>query len=263
MSKPAYRKASRQEGLRVIFIIIGSATPLLVGYGTYYLFGEFDWRGPTLVLLLLAVMFVAISVWGARNQRARRRLALARMESLGFRCSLNPDDAEKAAFFAPVQHLADEMGLRKTPGCIKWMAQRNAPGGQVLLFEAEYLTGGRHVTQHPRTILAVPAALAEIGGLPGLKVARLRWLERHASRKSELRDARFANCAKDWSLFGDAETAVRFLTPAVRAELMRSPMDEIWCIGGDWACCIFRGFLDAENLAAFQERAMRVLTTSK
>lgn len=126
------------------------------------------------------------------------------------------------------------------------------------------MTGsGRAAQLHPRTILAIPAALAELGGLPGLQVARLPRLERYALRKAELRDARFADCARDWWLHGDAETAARFLTPAMRAEMARSPMGETWCIGGGWACCIFRGFLDAKNLAAFQERTMRVLTTAK
>lgn len=264
MAKHAYRKASRQTGLWVIWILLGAATPFSIGWGTHYFFGQFDWRGPALVLLPLAVMFVVILVWSKRKQRARRKQAVARMESLGFRCSLEPNDAEKAAFFSPVQHLARWTDLRSTPGCIEWLAQRDVPGGQALLFEAVYETGsGRTTQQHPRTILAIPAALAEIGGLPGLLVARLRWLERYAWRKSELRDARFADCARDWWLSGDAETAARFLTPAMRAEMARSPTGEMWCIGGGWACCIFRGFLDAENLAAFQERTMRVLTTAK
>ncbi|MGE0153164.1 MAG: hypothetical protein AB7R90_11150 [Reyranellaceae bacterium] len=247
----------------MIFLLLFGAVPFLVGWGTHYLFGQFDWRGPVLVLLVLAVMLLVAFVWSARKQGARRRLAVARLEALGFHCSLKPDDAEKAAFFAPLQHLAGWIGLRKAPGCIQWLAQRNVSGAQVLLFEAAYLTGGRQVTEHPRTILAIPAALAEIGGLPGLLVARLPRLERHALRQSELRDARFADCAKDWRLQGDAETAARFLTPAMRAEMARSPMGEMWCIGGGWACCVFRGFLDAENLATFQERTMRGLMTAK
>lgn len=264
MAKHAYRKASQQTGLWVICFLFCVAVPFLVGWGTQYLFGQFDWRGPMLVLLGLAVVLVAVLVWGSLSHRARRKRVVARMASLGFRCSLKPDDAEKAAFFSPVQHLARWIDLRNTPGCIEWLAQRDVPGGQVLLFEAEYVTGtGRTTQQHPRTILAIPAALAEIGGLPGLLVARLRRLERYAWRKSELRDARFADCARDWWLSGDAETAARFLTPAMRAEMARSPTGEMWCIGGGWACCVFRGFLDAENLVAFQERTMRILMTSK
>lgn len=264
MANRAYRKASRQTGLWLLCMVLFGATPFLVGWGTHYLFGQLDWRGPVLVLLLLAVAFVAVLVWSARTQRARRRLAVARLQSLGFRCSLKPDDAEKAAFFSQVQHLARAIDLRSTPGCIEWLAQLEVSGAPVLLFEAVYVTGSGRVTQdHPRTILAIPAALAEIGALPGLLVWRPRRLQRYALRKSELRDARFADLARDWRLQGDAETAARFLTPAMRAEMARSPTGEMWCIGGGWACCIFRGFLDAKNLAAFQERALRVLTTAK
>jgi hypothetical protein len=243
-------------------LLLFGAVPFLVGWGTHFLFGQFDWRGPVLVLLGLGVLTFVAFLWSTRKQGARRQQAVARLEALGFRCSLQPDDAEKAAFFAPLQHLEGWIGLRNAPGCIKWLAQRNVSGAQMLLFEAAYLTGGRQVTEHPRTILAIPAALAEIGGLPGLMVGRLPRLERRALRESELLDARFADCAKDWRLQGDAETAARFLTPAMRGEMARSPPGEIWCIGGGWACCIFRGFLDAKNLAAFQERAVRVLTTA-
>jgi hypothetical protein len=264
MAKYAYRKVSRQTGLWLALGLLGGTTPFLIGWGTHYLFGQLDWRGPTLVLLPLIGLVVVVMVRNALNQRARRKQVVARMELLGFRCLLKPDDAEKAAFFSPVQHLASAIGLRDTPRCIKWLARRDAPGGQILLFEAEYETGsGKSTQQHPRTILAVPAALAEIGGLPGLVVARRSRLERYSLRKSELRDARFADCAREWTLHGDAETAVRFLTPAIRAEMAHSPMGEMWCMGGGWACCICRGFLDAKNLVAFQERAMRVLTTAK
>lgn len=263
MATHAYRKASRQMELQWILLPLFAAVPFLIGWGPHYLFGEFDWYSPVLVLGAVGGILLATFLWSGRKQGARRKEAVARLEALGFRCSLTPDETEKVVFFAPLQHLEGWLGLRKTPGCIKWLAQRNVSGAPVLLFEAAFLTGGRHVTEHPRTILAIPAALAEIGALPGLMVARVSRLERHSLRESELRDARFADLAKDWRLQGDAETAARFLTPAMRAELARSPPGEIWCIGGGWACCAFRGFLDAENLTAFQERAMRVLTAGK
>lgn len=68
MAKHAYRKAGRQTGLWVIWILLAGATPFWVGWGTQYFFGEFDWRGPVLVLLALAAMIVVILVWSKHKQ---------------------------------------------------------------------------------------------------------------------------------------------------------------------------------------------------
>lgn len=179
----------------------------------------------------------------------------------GFRCVLGPGTAQREAFLAPLRHLEPGLDLRNSPAGLEWMAELEMAGGKVLLFEFEFATGsGKTSRVHVRTVLAVSAGIAEIGRLPGFVAVRLPWLERRAVRKSEMQSSALAAIAKAWSLFGDAATGARFFTQRVQEELARSPKGESWCIGGGWACCVFRDYLDADNLAVFLERSQRVMT---
>ena len=219
------------------------------------------WWMIVLMVIPLVGMVVVAATLSARIQRRRRREVAERLGALGFTVNLKPSDEDRAAFLAPLKHLEPALDLQKTPGGLEWHAHRDTPGGRIVLFEYEYITGSGKSAQHwVRTVVALPGSMSGFGAAGGLTVSRLPWLHRRAFRKYEMKHEGLAGFAKDWAVYGDPGTAELFLTAEVRAELARSPKNESWVLGGGWACCSFREYLNAQNLVTFMERALRLLT---
>jgi hypothetical protein len=264
MPKPAYRKASRQTGLWIILCIIGSVGQVSMAPVINFFFGRnpSDWAF-LIFLAPLTIMIIAAFTVSKYLQRGRRKKIAARLPALSFHCDLAPSKDDQAALLATIQHVRAALNLIDDRASVQWIAHRNTDKGRILLFEYEFHTGSGKSTQlHVRTVLAVPSSIAGFGEGLGFTGVRFLWHERRREREREWKDARFADLAKEWSLFNDAETGAQFLKPAVQAELAHSPKGEWWMIGGGWACCVFRDYLNADNMAVFIERTLSIIELS-
>jgi hypothetical protein len=268
MARTPYRKASEHTGLWLTLLLLGVAGQLAVMFvlhGWKHRLPHEAWILVIGILPFVFMTFLAAAILRRRNRQRQQRIA-ERLKPQGFQFNLTPSPEEKAAFYAPLAPLQSALGLDRGAEALQWFAVQDHPQGQVRLFEYQYFTGsGKTMQEHSRTVLVWPATHpdlpgAALGHLPGLVAIRFDWLQRRVHRKAELQDPRFTALARRWSLFGNAETAARFFTPAVRAELDRSPRGENWSLGGGWVCCAVRNLLDAENMERFQERARQILT---
>lgn len=268
MARPPYRKASENTGFWLVMLLLGVAGQLaamaymhrwkhMLPHEAWILFiGAL----PAVLMMVLAAIIVR-----RRDRRRQQRIA-ERLATQGFQFNLKPSPEDKAAFYAPLAPLQSSLGLDRGAEAFQWFAVQEHSQGQVRLFEYQYFTGsGKTLQEHNRTVLVWPATHTDLPGAclghhPGVVAIRFDWLQRRVHRKAELQDPRLKQLARKWSLFGNAETAARFFTPAVRAELDRSPRGENWSLGGGWACCAFRGLFDVDNLERFQERARQILT---
>ncbi|MGV3724745.1 MAG: hypothetical protein ACO1SX_27930 [Actinomycetota bacterium] len=268
MTRHPYRKASTHTGLWLTLLLLGVAGQIAV---MFVLHGRKHWLPHEAWILVIGILpfvlmlFLAVAILRRLNRRRQQRMA-ERLTALGFQVNLNPTPEDKAAFFQALEPLKSPLGLDRGADALKWYAVQGQSQGQLRLFEYQFVTGsGKYTEEHNRTVVLWPGTLtdppgARLGQLPGFLALRMGWLQRRPNRKTELKAPGFADVARKWSLVGDAGTGARFLTPAVRAELDRSPMGEVWSLGGGWACCGFRHLLDADNLPRFLERAERILT---
>ena len=213
------------------------------------------------ILLLGAIPMILALVFGAwtlrRLNRQRIGAVAALLGGMGFRVTMTPGQAEQNEFGAPISHLLPALGLRTGATGIQWFGIRGEGPTALRLFEHEFNTGSGKSTQtHYNTIVAWPAGHAELGDpklamSPWFALARMSWLMRRTMRNQELKEDSFADLAKDWCLWGDANTGARFLTASVRTHLRQSPRGEAWYVGAGWVCCAFNGTLTAENLERF------------
>jgi len=213
------------------------------------------------ILLLGAIPMILALIFGAwmlrRLNRQRVGVVATLLGGMGFRLTVNPGSVEQNEFGAPISHLLPALGLRTGTAGIQWFGIRGQGPTALRLFEHEFVVGSGKSTQvHHNTVVAWPAGHAELGDptlamSPWFALARMSWLMRRTMRDQELKDAEFADLAKDWCVWGDAGTGARFLTPAVRTQLQESPRGEAWYVGAGWVCCAFNGTLTAKNLERF------------
>ena len=271
MAQPAYRKASDQTGLMLIAFAatVGSiATPLLLIHTeAVERFGI--WIVLTCALPLLAALIFGFRIY-QRSKRDRIGLIVTRLGANGLRVLPKPALMQQEEFAAPLAHLLPTLGLAKTGAAgIQWLCAHGTGAATVRIFEHEYITGGGRTTNvHTHTVAAWPAGHPEIGDpalatAPWFMMARTSWLLRRVTRQQELQHPDFADLAKDWSIRGDAATARRFLTPAVRAQLAHSSHGEAWSVGAGWVCCSSNGLLAAEQLERFLAHARATLAAGR
>jgi len=209
--------------------------------------------------------------WRIYLRLNRERVAgVARcLDGLGFRVTEAPSDAAKIDFCTPIAHLVPYLDLGPGAVGVQWCAIQNTISQtKALLFEHRYQTGsGKSTVEWTRTLLAWPAGHPDISNavLPQLAWFTMARYPRFFRRlqKDELKDAAFAELASDWCLKHDAATARQFLSPAVRAELLRSPRGEAWYIGAGWVCCSFQGTLDGENADRFISHGRAVMAAPR
>lgn len=271
MAQPAYRKASDQTGLMLIAFAatVGTiATPLLLMHtGAVERLGS--WIVLTCALPLLAALIFGFRIY-QRSKRDRIGLIVTRLGANGLRVLPKPALMQQEEFAAPLAHLLPTLGLAKTGAAgIQWLCAHGTGAATVRIFEHEYITGGGRTTNvHTHTVAAWPAGHPEIGDpalatAPWFMMARTSWLLRRVTRQQELQHPDFADLAKDWSIRGDAATARRFLTPAVRAQLAHSSHGEAWSVGAGWVCCSSNGLLAAEQLERFLAHARATLAAGR
>ncbi len=267
MAELAYHKASEPIGRLFLIGLAGVAAML----ATMFVLGrtELGQRLGLWVLVIGAVPMFSAFIFGAwlllRLKRERIGVIVARFGANGLYVRQKPTPEQQEEFAAPLAHLLPTLGLApKGAAGIQWFCIHGAGATALRVFEHEFTTGGGRTTQiHTHTVAAWPTGHPEIGDealatAPWFFMQALPSLARGAVRDRELKHADFADLARDWSVLGDAATGTRFLTPAVRARLPRSPRGEVWCVGAGWVCCSTNGGLTAENLERFLGHARGV-----
>ncbi len=219
---------------------------------------------PPVLMFLIGWMF-------CRSIHRRRKEGLAvPMKTVGLLVILKPTDAEKAALWSKVGHLAKLLNLTGGAENIQWLTthdQSHEPEtglGIPLLFEFEWVTGSsraRSTQVHTRTIVAWPSAgLAQAeaplegDGERFLMVRRDR-IERSHARAEALQKHPYTDLSIQWNIYGSPAIGDLFLTPQILAELHSSPRGEEWAFSSGWVCCVLKHPLDGMNLARFYRRA--------
>lgn len=187
------------------------------------------------------------------------------LESQGFLVSLHPQPETKAGFYPSLAGVLASWGADQGPERIQWIALAEPAERRMAVMEYIYFTGsGKTLQEHAFTVLAWPSAHPEFPALlaqaPSVMLWRMpRWARGWLRRKEELRLPGLEAFQKEWEVRGDAATAQRVLTPAVRTVLEHSPRHECWHLGQGWACACHRSTLDATQLRRFLNHARRVL----
>lgn len=224
-------------------------------------------------LLVLAILpFVGAVAFGlfvmARLKRQRIAQLVETCESLGFRLNPTPTAEQKTAFFAPLSRLVSPLDLRHGAERLVWIAPSSVEGQSTLLFEHEFTTGsGKFIQVFTHTVIAWPATHPGIQGTPlvnpePFSLAYDRALRRRALKKMAVDVPGLGELGKKWRVYGNPESAARFLTPEVRTELAAAPVGERWYVGNGWVCCLYAQTLDAHNLYAFLKHARHVLLSA-
>jgi len=263
---PIYRKNHRA----VVSWIVTALGAVGLLYGTMFALissGLFKKMGPWGAVAGM-VPFVGALVFGwiVMKRIDRRRLgeATAWLRGQGFEVVERPTPQQRQEFGRDISHLFRSIGLERGEEGLQWFAVQDGVNG-LRIFEHEYTTGSGKFTQvHQRTALFWPARHPDLPPVPlataaWFSAARLPPLIRRQVCAHELALPELTDFARDWSLLGNAESARRFLCPAVIAQLEDAPKEEEWGVGAGWVCCSFRGPLDAGNLAKFLAHAREVL----
>lgn len=229
--------------------------------------------GVVLVILPPLIAFIPCTLFCLRRSRRRHASLVTWLTAAGFQPSMKPTPEEKAALWSQIGHLAEPLDLRGGEAKIRWLARREnprSPTHPLWIFEFEYTSGGgRNAQAHYRTVIAWPASLPDpaksrLGHQPGFLMIRqtawqLRRLQKVQGASPLVSLPTLADISKLWTLTGDADTAQTFLTPAVQAELRRSPNGETWSLGGGYVCSVARSILNGRNIVLFYDRAQGLL----
>ena len=259
---PAYQKVSRHVLMWVALGFAGIAAQLGVLYAIHELTQESIFKGRGLALSFLPLL--GILILGVRRMVVFDRMRLKRLgenlKSSGFQVSVKPKPETKASFWQSLEALAAGFGMSRGAEAIQWLSLRGEEGERMAAWEYQFVTSSGKVAQiHEFTALAWPQGYPglpqELVCQPSVQIRRLPWLERRVRRSQEIAMPGMETFGEEWSVYGDATTAARVLSPACLSLLGRSPKGECWHVGDGWVCVCFLGKLDAANFAIFFDHA--------
>ncbi|MBC8066548.1 MAG: hypothetical protein H7Y17_17085 [Chlorobia bacterium] len=253
MSAP-YRRASRHDAVWLFIILGGIAFAI---FSTSKIPNK-DSFGAWLLLIvaipIIASIVVAVIVTSLLNRKRVKgiRKALTRR---GFRFDAEPDQVQKDAFFAPLEHLGSWLGLQGGATNVQWVAASDTVG----VFEHQYLVGSGKTTQeflHTVLVFQDP-----IGFEYGMTAFRAGYVKKRAilrgQEEFQIGDEAFD---KDWVLFGEPAIAKRFFRHSVQQLLLDSPKGETWAIGNGYVGVSFEATFNGANMEKFLDRAKRVIS---
>lgn len=257
-----YRRSSRQSGLFMLFFMAGVAGG--IAWGSQF---EKDSIGAWILLVIVTPIVIGIVVGLVvldRLDKRRIREIARNLHANNFRANTDPNESAKAAALEPISHLPSWAGLGGGAANIVWLAFLDSMTQQVLVFEHCHVTGSGKSTQEIiHTVAAVQSRDLSAAGWTitgSLILNRPRWGEARLLKRAGVWDLQGDDAfEKKWIVRGDAHTATRMLSAAVRAVLMDSPKGESWHVGGGWVCCVYAGSMNAENILKYVHRAVSIV----